>query len=681
MLRKILLSAVAMAALVAVPAFAQTPDVQLANPPADAKVWTISNNNGAQQHGTISLWTDSSGTHWSRFSLNLRGFKSEIDEQNRFALDGTLQSMIVRGHTPSGDAGETYEVKDGTYTYTSQVDHGSGKARPDLAYVAFGGTFDSFIFIVDAMLKSPTHSINLLPSGEGKIEPIATLDVSNGTETKHLTCYAITGFGLSPQPVWMDGDRFFAVSPGVLPKGWEKVDDQLSKAQDEALAKRAPELVAKIAKTPRGPVAFKDVKLYDSDARVFRNDETVVVENGHIADVGPAAAVKIPSNAQVIDGAGKTLIPGLWDSHQHYGDDSTGPLLLASGITSVRDPGNLLVEGPARRKRIEAGELLGPRIVPSLLIDGPGPLAAQVGVVAHNLDEALADVHRAKDEGYFAIKIYGSMDPAWVKPMATLAHQLGLHVHGHIPHGMRPLDAVHDGYDEITHIYFVMMQAMPDSVVKVSNTDARIVGTAKYAADVDLHSKAMTDYMDELARRHIAVDPTLVVVETQLVPDVGTMTPAVAPYADTLPAQFARGYLQTAMPSTADLPRARQRASFAKLVELVGELNKRHVRIVAGTDGNGFEVIHELELYEQAGLSPEEALATATINPATEFKVSDVTGSIAKGKLAELALIDGDPQKNIGDLRQVELVMRGGKMMDAQALRETLGISGPPKKQ
>jgi len=122
------------------------------------------------------------------------------------------------------------------------------------------------------------------------------------------------------------------------------------------------------------------------------------------------------------------------------------------------------------------------------------------------------------------------------------------------------------------------------------------------------------------------------------------------------------------------------RASFAKLVELVGELNKRDIRILAGTDGNGFEVIHELELYEQAGMSPEDALATATINPALEFRLADVTGSLAKGKLAELALIDGDPQKNIGDLRQVELVMRDGKMMDAQALRTSLGISGPPEK-
>jgi len=217
--------------LAATTAFAQTPPDQLATPPADAKVWTLSNDNGSQIHGQMWAWTDSNGTHWSRFTLNLRGFKTDIDEQNHFAPDGSLQSLVVRGSTPSGDAAESYAVKDGNYVWTSPVDHGAGKARTDLGYVAFGGTFDSFLFIIDAMLKSPTHSIDLLPSGTGRIEPLTTATVSNGAESKTLTAYAITGFGLSPQPVWYDGDKFFAFIPGVLPKGWESVDDALSKAQ------------------------------------------------------------------------------------------------------------------------------------------------------------------------------------------------------------------------------------------------------------------------------------------------------------------------------------------------------------------------------------------------------------------------------------------------------------------
>ena len=281
-------------AFIAASALAQTPDAELAKPPTNAKVWTITDPGGTR-HGQVSLWTDASGTHWSRFSLNLRGFVSEFDEQNRFAPDGTLQSMVIRGKTPSGDAAEVYQAKNSTYTWTSPVDHGSGKTKSDLEYVSFGGTFDSFTFILDAMLKSPTHSVDLLPSGQGKIEPLTTLEVTNGSEKKKLTAYAITGFGLSPFPVWMDGNTFFAVYPDFFPEGWEKVGPELSKAQDEALAKRAPAQMAAIAKTPSGPVVFQNVKLYDSDGRTFRDGMTVVVEKGRIAAVGAAAKVKAPA--------------------------------------------------------------------------------------------------------------------------------------------------------------------------------------------------------------------------------------------------------------------------------------------------------------------------------------------------------------------------------------------------
>lgn len=205
---------------VAASAFAQTPIDQLAKPPPSARVWTVSTNGGAERHGKVSLWMDANGTHWSRFSLNLRGFVIEIDEQNRFAADGTLQSLIVRGQTPSGDAAETYEANDGRYNWTSPVDHGSGNVRPGLAYVAFGGTFDSFVFIIEAMMKSPTHSLDFLPSGRGSIEPLTTLEVSNGKQKKKLTAYAVTGFGFAPFPVWMEGDAFFGTAPDFIPEGW-----------------------------------------------------------------------------------------------------------------------------------------------------------------------------------------------------------------------------------------------------------------------------------------------------------------------------------------------------------------------------------------------------------------------------------------------------------------------------
>src|SRR5262249_41410826 len=148
------------------------------------------------------------------------------------------------------------------------------------------------------------------------------------------------------------------------------------------LAARGPQLYKSLLKTPTGPVAFRNVAMFDADAKQFLADQTVVVDQGLITAVGPAASVKIPAGAMVIDGHGKTLVPGLWDCHMHVGNDYTGLQELSMGVTSVRDPGNddsLTID---RRERARRGELLMPNVYPSSLIDGKGPNTAQVANVA-----------------------------------------------------------------------------------------------------------------------------------------------------------------------------------------------------------------------------------------------------------------------------------------------------------
>ncbi len=659
---------------------APVPETKLAKPPSDADAWVIVSNAG--EHGTSQRWVAKDGTRWSRESLGLRGFKTEIDQQIQFAPDGSIAKLEVRGRVPQGDAAEVYGVAKGRYEFKSPVDGGKGLARGNLSYAAFGGTLDATIALVDALRRSPDGGLDLLPSGRLRLEKLTTAEVASGRVARTLTAYAVTGFGFSPLPVWYDGDRFFGIVDvlSYVPERWKEAVPALSKAQDEALAARAPEVFARIAKRPAGAVAFKNVKLYDADARTFRDGMNVVVVDGRIAAVGPAAATDIPKGAEVFDGKGKTLIPGLWDNHMHFGDDSTGPLLLAQGITNTRDPGNRPEELMARKKRIDEGQLLGPRIVPSLLIDGPGERSAQAAVVVKTEEEALAAVRRAKDEGYFGVKLYGSLNPKFVKPMAEEAHRLGLRVHGHIPAGMRPLDAVRAGYDEITHINFVMMQAMPDAVVAASNGEQRIFGPGRYAAAVDLTSAEMRAYLDELAKRHIAIDPTLPVLETVLLGERGKLANAYAPFEGTLPPQVERQFRAGGLSPPADLARETMRKSFAKMQALVMEAHRRGMTVLAGTDGYGLELVRDLELYVAAGMTPADALACATLVPAKTYGLGAETGSIAVGKKAELALIDGDPSKTIGALRQVELVMRDGRLMKAEDLRAAVGIKGAPKR-
>src|SRR5262249_41346739 len=204
---------------------------------------------------------------------------------------------------------------------------------------------------------------------------------------------------------------------------------------------QAPGLAKSLVKVPPGPVAFTGVRLFDADAPRFLNDQTVVVDKGVIAAVGARDGVNVPSGAQVIDGRGKTLIPGLWDCHMHIGDDYTGLQELSMGVTSIRDPGNDDVRTIDRRTRATAGQLLAPHVYPSSLIDGKGPYTAQVANVATSEAEAIALVDKAKANGFTGIKFYGTFNPAWLPASIREAHKLGLHVHGHIPAGIRPVDA------------------------------------------------------------------------------------------------------------------------------------------------------------------------------------------------------------------------------------------------
>jgi imidazolonepropionase-like amidohydrolase len=475
-----------------------------------------------------------------------------------------------------------------------------------------------------------------------------------------------------------DGKFFgFVVGLGILPVGYEDELKILDKAQDDALATRSPALVKTLLKTPEGPVAFTHVRAFLDGTR-FADDQTVVVDRGLIVEVGPTPRTPTPKNAQIFNGATMTLVPGLWDSHQHFGDDSAGPFLLSLGITSVRDPGNNNQLTLARAARRTRGDLLSPKVYPSMLIDGKGPNSAQVGTVVTSPQEAIATVQQAKASGFTGIKFYGSYNPEWVAPAAAEAHRLGLHVHGHVPAGMRPSQAIASGFDELTHIYFVMMEAMPDSVVATSNGINRFEGTGRYAKDVDLNAPPIKSLIATMAARKIVSDPTLVVAESLFVPENGDLSPAYAPYVGTLPPATERAFRQGGFAVPKDLTRDDYRKSFAKLSALVTLMHNSGVPIVAGTDGSGLELVRELELYVAAGFSPAEALAAATIAPAHLLGVDKTTGSIAVGKSADLILVEGDPSQRIGDLRNTRTVMMGGKLMDADALREASGFSGRP---
>ena len=657
-----------------------TPKDQLLVPPANATHFVVVSTAG--KHGDDYMWTLPDGRTAFRESILLRGLVFETDEMIRFGADGMPAEVTVRGVTPSGDAAEHFAVTDGQASWVSTVDKGSSAYANPAYYLPLGGPNLSAAPQVERLLALGHAGMALLPSGQARFDKVASLDVSGPQGTRHVDLVLLKGINQTPQPVWVEGNKFFGALQGLnlLPAGYEGNAGKMQAAQDAAIAALAPATAKKfLTADARRPVLFSDVKMYDADAERFLEHRYVLTANGKIVSVGAKAPARLPARTRTIDGAGKTLVPGLWDSHKHIGDDFGVVNELALGVTSCRNPGGPIELEVSQRTRRNAGTLLAPECFDSVIVDQKGPLVAQGSLAVSSLAETLAAVRKIKANNLTAVKFYTSMKPEWIPPAAKLAHQLGLHVHGHIPAGMRTLDAINAGYDEITHIYFATMQAMPQEVVDKANTTMRLLGPGKYFKDVDLDAEPTKTVIRTMATRHIVLDPTLVVVEGVLLANAGTVAPAFAPYVGTLPAATERGFKSGPIPYLPGMTRDDAQKSVHHMEEYVAKLRRAGVPIVAGTDGTGMELVRELELYVDGGLTTAEALATATIAPARNVKVANRTGSIKVGKEADLLLVDGDPEKNIGDLRHVDQVMSDGVLMDGDALRKEAGFSGRPK--
>jgi imidazolonepropionase-like amidohydrolase len=671
-----------LAATASVAAAAPATKEQLMTPPSGARHFTISSVAG--KHGDVWSWTLPDGKIAYRMSMSLRGWVTEDDQLTTLGADGRPTSIAVRGYTDQGDATEDFNVdENGVAHWKTAIDSGSapfGAKR----YYAYGGPYLAGEKDVEALVAAGDKGIDLLPTGHATLSIGQSVQIDGPQGPKTVKLAFVRGTGFSPSPVWLDADNHYFGNAGIislLPEGYEGAGPKLKDIQDEATSAMVRDIAHQfLSPANHTPTLVDHVLMFDSIAGKYVPDRAVLVADGKIAAVGPAGSIKPPAGTTVLDGHGKTLLPGLWDAHQHIGGDDFNALQnVATGMTNYRSPGTLIDEARNILKRRAAGDLIAPDGKISVIVDRKDPLAAQGALTVSSVEEAIAAVHKIKDAGLWGVKFYTSMTPAWIAPAAAEAHKLGLHVHGHIPAGMRPLDAVRAGYDEVTHINFIMMQAMPQAVVDKANTAARLEGPAKYGKDVDLDSPAMKAFYAELSKRGTIVDPTLTVWEPLLTSDGSAISPEYAPFVDIAPPAVVRGWKIGGYPLFDGLTREDFKKSFDKMVGVVGRLHKAGVRIVAGTDGYGLELVRELELYQQAGLTNAEALQTATIVPARMTGMDDRTGSITKGKTADLILVDGDVSKDLHNLHHVTTVFEDGYRLDAAALREASGLSGMPK--
>jgi len=367
-----------------------------------------------------------------------------------------------------------------------------------------------------------------------------------------------------------------------------------------------------------------------------------------------------------------TLFPGLADTHVHYSADR-GLAYLAAGVTTVRDMGNQNERLLRAREMINRGELPGPHIVPSGFIEGASRFASRNGVIAPDLDRALEAVNWYAARGYRSIKLYSSVRPEWVEPIARAARQRGLRISGHIPAFMGVEQAIRLGFDEIVHANQLMLHfvARPGDDTR---TMQRFTRVGEDGRGINLAGPRARSLIDLMKARKTSFEPTLVAFEAMFNQKQGQSNPSYIAVADHLPVLWRRELKVAELDLEGD--RLDQyRESFQRMLELTAAIHREGLPILVGSDSTaGLGVARELELLVRAGIPAAEALQLATWGAARALGEDTQRGTIERGRRAELILIEGDPTVRIEDIRRVALVIQGTTAYRPSELWQQMGF-------
>jgi imidazolonepropionase-like amidohydrolase len=608
------------------------------------------------------------------YSFNDRGRGPEIRGRYRFDSRGFPSSVELSGHDYlKAPVDERLLVRDGEARWKSQSEQGQAPAQG--YYVSVNGPPDEGAWMIRALERAKGHGMALLPAGEAHLEKGAETTLTNQGQTMRVSQFLITGLSFTPFSVWVDQDRQFFATPSpwmtTIRAGWESAADkliELERAGDDA---RYQSLAQRLARHP-GTIVIHHVRVFDSPSATVKENQTVRIANGRIQSVEPSSNSAV-AGGEVIDGRGKTLLPGLWDMHVHT-DPSQGLLNIASGVTSVRDMANDIDMLLRLRKQYDTGAAIGPRIFPCGFLDGRGPYQGPTKVFADSEEEARSAIDRYFSLGYQQVKVYSSLKPELFPAIARMAHAKGMRVSGHVPNGMTAEQFVREGADEIQHMNFLFLNFLGDKAAD-TRTPARFTVVAENAAALDQSTPRVAAFIQLLKDRKIVVDPTLGRFESMFTDRPGQVSEGWAPVVSRLPAQIQRTTKQGGLPAAGDKDQL-YKASFNSMLQMTKRLYDTGVTLVAGTDGvEGLMLHRELELWVKAGIPAGQVLQRATLGAAKVAKADAELGSINPGKWADLLLVDGNPLSNISDIRRCRVVIKGGTRYNSAELYQAVGIA------
>ncbi len=404
-------------------------------------------------------------------------------------------------------------------------------------------------------------------------------------------------------------------------------------------------------------IAIVDVTVVDPASGQAQPDMTVTVGGDRILDVGPKADVRVPGTTRVIDGRGKYLVPGLWDMHVHALWDPAVqetflPLFVANGVTGIRDMGGPLEAALAGRAAVRSGQLIGPRIVAAgPILDGPEPVHPSISWPIGNAREARAAVDSLRWAGVDFIKVYTLLPRDAFFAVAERAHEFGLPLAGHVPAEVDPAEAAKVGMLSIEHLRSELGGLCDPNVGSVCDSLFAV-----------LRKQRTWNTPTLIVRRVSARGYDSSVVDTTRL----RFIPAIV-RADW---EAAREKVQTR--SSEEVLRLAVRTTRER--ELAGAVYRAQLKLLAGSDAGdrfsfpGFSLHDELVLLVEAGLSPRDALASATIHPAMALGVADSLGTLARGMLADMVLLDANPLEDIRNTQRISAVILNGRLFDRVAL-------------
>jgi imidazolonepropionase-like amidohydrolase len=430
-------------------------------------------------------------------------------------------------------------------------------------------------------------------------------------------------------------------------------------------------------------LVFTHVTIVDVASGALEKDMYVIVTGDRIEQVGTKHHVKIPKDGKIIDATGKFMIPGLWDMHVHSffddrgkaGRDVTLPLFIANGVTGVRDMGSDLEPVLAARKEIEEHRLLGPRmIISGPMLDGPKSTYKSAIPIATPEDGRRA-VDMLKSRGVDFIKIQSYVPREAYFAIVEECKKQNMIFVGHVPDSIRGSEAVNAGQKSLEHLIgiFEASSTVEDDLLTGPKSPGRFLDTydaSKEAAIIQL-----------LAKNHTWQCPTLYWERGQWLVDV--IDPNKDPDVKYAPVSWRETAWPRATKSiikdmdTDPLP---VREKFVQHeLDMVKKLDQAGVPFLAGTDCPagvdvipGFSLHLELERFIAAGFTPLQTLQTATINAAKFLdKVSDF-GTVEKGKIADLVVLDANPLEDIRNTQKITAVVANGRYFSRAQLDRIL---------